>query len=72
MRLEAGAAAAQAGAAGHAARAEAAQLLGLGLGDAAFSLARNATIVQAMSWRIPGWAQRVGQRAAPDEPGQQR
>ena len=71
MRLEAGAAAAQAGAAGHAARAESPQALAW-RGDAVFRAAHSAAITRAMSWRIPGWAQRLGQRAAPDEPGRQR
>ena len=65
MRLEAGAAAAQASATVHTARAEAVQALGLGLSDTAFSRARSAAIGQAMGWRIPGWSQRVGQAAGP-------
>ena len=69
MRLEAGAAAAQAGATVHAARAEIAQALATG--HASFSQSRSAAIGRAMGWRIPGWAQRVegGQPGAPP-PGQ--
>ena len=60
MRLDAAAAAAQAGAAVHAARAAPTQALAAG-GDAVFRAAQSGAIARAMGWRLPGWADRVGQ-----------